>query len=80
LLQEETRTEATEILRGLIDEISLTPENGELRIDLRGELASILKLAVGSKKLATEDGELEQIKVVAGVRNHLYRTVVRLPK
>jgi len=80
LLQEETRTEATEILRGLIDEISLTPENGKLRIDLRGELASILKLAVGSKKLATEDGELEQIKVVAGVRNHLYRTVVRLPK
>ena len=80
MLQEETRTEATEILRGLIDEISLTPENGELRIDLRGELASILKLAVGSKKLATEDGELEQIKVVAGVRNHLYRTVVRLPK
>jgi len=80
LLQEGTRTEATEILRGLIDEISLTPENGKLRIDLRGELASILKLAVGSKKLATEDGELEQIKVVAGVRNHLYRTVVRLPK
>ena len=80
MLQEGTRTEATEILRGLIDEISLTPENGELRIDLRGELASILKLAVGSKKLATEDGELEQIKVVAGVRNHLYRTVVRLPK
>jgi len=53
---------ATEILRGLIDEISLTPENGALRIDLKGELVS--------KKLAPDNGELEQIKVVAPACNH----------
>lgn len=66
LLQEETRTEAAEILRGLIDEIRLTPEDGALRIDLKGALAGILRLAAGSKKPVTEGDGLEQIKVVAG--------------
>ena len=48
----------------------------ELRVEVRGELAGILALA-GSKKPAAElrDG-LEQIKVVAGARNHLCRTSV----
>ena len=37
LEQPETRVEATEALRGLIDTIMLTPSDGELRIELKGE-------------------------------------------
>jgi hypothetical protein len=41
----ETRTEATEALRGLIDTIVLTPNQGELRIELKGNLAAMLGAA-----------------------------------
>ena len=37
----ETRTEASEALRGLIDAIVLTPDQGELQIKLRGNLARL---------------------------------------
>ncbi len=71
LESEETKAEAAEIIRGLVDAIVLTPENGELRIDLHGDLAGILALAADGKKPAamSRDG-LEQIKVVAGACNH----------
>jgi hypothetical protein len=39
-----------EVIRSLIDEIVLTPEKSELRIDLKGELAGILSLASGKEK------------------------------
>ena len=39
---EETRQEAGEIIRGLIDEIRLVPDGDELRIHLKGELAEML--------------------------------------
>jgi len=45
----ETRTEATEALRGLIDAITLTPEAGILRIELKGNLAAMLGATVQSK-------------------------------
>ena len=41
----ETRTEASEALRSLIDAIVLTPDEGELRIELRGNLAAMLGAA-----------------------------------
>ncbi len=64
---DETRLEAAEIIRSLVDEIVLTPEHGELRIDLKGELAGILAMSTDSKKpaAAMRDG-FEQIKMVAG--------------
>ena len=64
-------------IRALIDHITLTPEDGKLRIDLYGELATILQFAAGKEKPAAEvhDG-LAQLKLVAGARNHLYRKVV----
>ncbi len=45
------------------------PENGELRIELRGALAGILGLAADSKKPGGRRaaGLAEQIKMVAGV-------------
>ena len=72
LEHEDTKAEATEIIRNLIDEIVLVPENGELRIDLKGELAGILALATDKKKPAEHRDGLEQIKLVAGARNQRY--------
>ena len=48
---EESRIGAAEALRGLIDAIILTPDEGTLRIELQGNLAAMLKaaLAHGSK-------------------------------
>ncbi len=63
---EDTKAEVIEIIRSLIDEIALVPENGELRIDLKGELAGILALASDTKKPADHRDGLEQIKLVAG--------------
>jgi len=71
LNDEHTRLEAAECIRELIDEIRLVPENGKLRVELYGELAALLNLAnehPGSK------GTGVQITLVAGARNHLYRT------
>jgi site-specific DNA recombinase len=46
----------------------LTPEQGRLRIDLKGELAGILALAAGEKKKPGFEGRAlaEQINLVAG--------------
>ena len=65
---DESRTEAFELIRSLVDEIVLTPENDDLRVDLKGDLAAILTIAQNGRKPATisRDG-LEQIKMVAGV-------------
>ncbi|MFO1147568.1 MAG: recombinase family protein [Alsobacter sp.] len=71
----EVRAEATEILRGLIEEIRLVPENGRLEIELTGALAGILALGSNAKHPAMVNGGV-QITLVAGTRNHLYRTRV----
>jgi len=52
LERSETRTEATEALRGLIDAIVLTPDEGALRIELRGNLAAMLSAAANAKEVA----------------------------
>jgi hypothetical protein len=46
----ELRTEAVEVLRGLIEEIRLVPADGLLDIELAGDLAGILALAAGSNR------------------------------
>ena len=45
LNQEETRMEAAGIIRGLVDEIRLHPTDGELKIELKGDLATLLGFA-----------------------------------
>jgi hypothetical protein len=67
-----TREQAFELIRSLIDEIRLVPDNGELRVELRGELAGILALAADSRKPGSHSatGLAQQIKMVAGARNH----------
>ena len=73
------RLAATGALRGLINEIILTPSHGELTIDVRGDLAGILEISLKRKKPAKEAGfcaaetgvsqnlRQSQVKVVAGV-------------
>jgi hypothetical protein len=51
----------------------LVPEDGALRIEVRSDLAAILALGYSSGIRPVgrvHEGLLEQIKVVAGARNH----------
>jgi len=60
---------AMELVRSLVDEIRLVPENGANRIELHGELSAILGLAGGpnSKSPSVSAEALsEQVKMVAG--------------
>jgi hypothetical protein len=71
LEQPENRTEATEALRGLVDAITLTPEQGALRIELKGNLAAMLGATQNAKR-SPETGDLsQQVVMVAGARNPL---------
>jgi len=60
---------AMELVRSLVDEIRLVPENGANRIELHGELSAILGLAGGpNSKIPSVPAEAlaEQVKMVAG--------------
>ena len=71
----ELRSEATQALRGLIDEVRLIPENGRLEIELLGDLAGIPALSAGNKKPVTENRDGLQVTLVAGTRNHRRFTI-----
>ena len=77
LNDEEARPEAAEILRSLIDEIRLVPEDGSLQIQLIGHLAEMIALAAREKPQALEP-EL-QVTLVAGARNHRDRHFIEVP-
>jgi hypothetical protein len=71
---EETRTEAAELIRSLVEAIVLVPEDGALKVELKGDLAGILKLCSESKSLSGWTPErLSQVKLVAGARCQLSR-------
>jgi site-specific DNA recombinase len=75
LQEPESRPEATEALRGLVDAIVLTPDQaGEtLGIELRGNLAAMLG-ATRKTKRSSESGDLSlQVSLVAGARSRQYR-------
>ena len=68
-LQEDSeakRMTAADTLRSLVKNIILTPENGELQIDVRGDLAGILAISLKSKRPAGGAGQ-SQVKMVAGI-------------
>jgi len=71
------RHEAVDVIRGLIDQISLTPVEKDgvatMAIDLHGALAGILTLATESKRPLDESDLNESTKLVAGGRFGLYR-------
>jgi hypothetical protein len=71
LNDEHHRTEAAEIIRGLVDRIVLTPkeDNGQraLTVELRGALAGILSLATnGERPLQNSGLSVKEITLVAG--------------
>ena len=68
----ETRTEATEALRGLVDAIVITPTNGELKIELKGNLAAMLGATVQSKRAPETEALSLQVSMVAGACSQRY--------
>ncbi len=74
---EATRHEAVELLRSLIETICLTPDGeGGLRIELVGELGSIMSLSdsgsdLGNKKPRSEGNGAHSLTMVAGARFEL---------
>ena len=66
LQREDTRLEASEMLRGLIDSIVLMPERGQLRIELRGKLAAMLTAAQQTKRSPETGDLLMPVQLVAG--------------
>ncbi|WP_448955100.1 hypothetical protein [Labrys neptuniae] len=77
-LQDDSRGEgmaAAEQIRSLMREIVLTPEGGELQIDVRGDLAGILTLSAQTKNPAAF-ATGSQLKMVAGAgSNHYLRSL-----
>ena len=73
----ETKVEAGEVIRSLIERIVLTPEGERLKAELYGDLAGILALCDGAKRERGGSGGI--VSVVAGARSHLYRTSVTMP-
>ena len=66
LQRPEARIEASEMLRGLVDSIVLTPKDGQLRIELRGNLAAMLTAAQESKRSPETGDLLVPVQMVAG--------------
>ncbi|HWI25854.1 MAG TPA: recombinase family protein [Stellaceae bacterium] len=62
-----TRSEALEILRGLVERVEVHAGKDGIRIGLTGEIANMLKLSTGVESVATEPHR-SSIKVVAGAR------------
>src|SRR3984893_18276163 len=73
LEREDARTEASDMLRGLIDSIVLMPENGQLRIELRGNLAAMLTAAQKTSRSPETGDLLVPVQLVAEPRNQQYR-------
>ena len=69
-LNQEDSAEARELVRGLVDHVTLHPEGYQHRIEIRGELAAILGLA-GSPNVKIPSVSAEalsmQVKMVAGI-------------
>jgi hypothetical protein len=76
----QVRPAAMEIIRDLIDRIVVTPGNDRPAVELHGVLARILELCEAAdsadKKLPGTVDPGSQFSVVAGPRNHLYRTSI----
>jgi hypothetical protein len=62
----ETRAAAAEALRGLIEEVRITPDGDGNAVELVGELAALLRLS-GNKNAATLAGAADSGLLVAGV-------------
>jgi hypothetical protein len=68
------------MVRALIEAIHLHPEGGSLRVEVRGELGAIVRLAEGARNAKSPGCEAEaligQIKGDAGTGFGLCRTAI----
>ena len=77
LQNEDGAAEFAEVVRTLVDQVTLVPEAGELAIVLRSDLAAILRSAAGKKnpnflsEAGALNGLLSQVSLVAGTRFEL---------
>jgi site-specific DNA recombinase len=69
LVDPTTKTEALEILRGLIDRVNVSAGGDGFTIELVGEIANMMRLSAGAEDLGNEPYR-SSVKVVAGARNH----------
>ena len=75
-----TRTEAVAIIRSLVEKVIFRPmPEAGLEIELVGDIAGMVHLAQNANENspvsgAVHDEFMRSVKVVAGARNHLYRT------
>jgi len=82
LHHEATRAEAFEVLRTLIDKVAVrSHEGGGSEVEVVGEIAAMAAMSATNGNAAREGaalsaGDRRSVKMVAGTRNHLYRTVV----
>ena len=65
----ELRTEALELIRGLIERVELHPAEDGFRVELVGEIANMVTLSAGAESVGS-DMDRASVKVVAGTRNH----------
>lgn len=72
--------EAFELIRSLVAEVSLNPVDGQLEVQIKGELAGILELCAEARHeksgAVSSAGLAEQLKMVAGTRMQRFRTPV----
>ena len=73
LNEESNRAEAAEAIRALIEEVRLVPNDGNLRIELFGELAALINL---TNELPRSKETGVQVTLVAGARSQRFRTRV----
>ena len=82
VLEGPDRAEAMDLIRSMIDRVDITPRADGAGVDavLHGDLAAILAACgeAGHKRKLPGAGERpgSQPSLVAGTRNHLYRTTV----
>lgn len=66
VLDEEAQAAARDVIRSLVCEIVIQPDNGHYRIEIKGDLASILNLASRKHKSPLREGANVQLNLVAG--------------
>lgn len=66
------RDEAAQILRGLIERVSISPAENGLEIEIVGEIAKMIELGIGNKRKQPilDETMRRSVKVVAGTCNH----------
>lgn len=69
LNEDKSRAEAIDPVRSLVDYIVITPDRlaGGSVVDVHGDLAGILNVAIDKRKSETDEFDLRQIRLVAGL-------------